>query len=83
MYSNDNFVCLIQQLHAEVYKLKHLLYLYRSPKVRISPTKTHDGRPVSTNLAYFSSRGPSSMAPAVLKVLTRKLKKKKDQMGVV
>ncbi|KAK9291612.1 hypothetical protein L1049_019561 [Liquidambar formosana] len=39
----------------------------RYPQVRLSPSKTHVGKPVSTNVAYFSSRGPSSIAPAILK----------------
>ncbi|CAK9141579.1 unnamed protein product [Ilex paraguariensis] len=47
-----------------------ILYYIRStryPQVRLRPSKTHVGKPVSTNVAYFSSRGPSSVAPAVLK----------------
>ncbi|KAJ7965247.1 Subtilisin-like protease [Quillaja saponaria] len=47
-----------------------ILYYIRStrhPIVRIRPSKTHIGKPVSTNVAYFSSRGPSSIAPAILK----------------
>ncbi|OVA04694.1 Peptidase S8/S53 domain [Macleaya cordata] len=39
----------------------------RSPKVKLSPSKTLVGKPVSTKVAYFSSRGPSSIAPAILK----------------
>ncbi|XP_022736365.1 subtilisin-like protease SBT3.3 [Durio zibethinus] len=47
-----------------------ILYYIRStsnPQVRLSPSRTHIGKPVSTNVAYFSSRGPSSNAPAILK----------------
>ncbi|KAE8719698.1 Subtilisin-like protease SBT3.3 [Hibiscus syriacus] len=47
-----------------------ILYYIRStsnPQVRLSPSRTHIGKPVSTNVAYFSSRGPSSNAPALLK----------------
>ncbi|KAJ9679917.1 hypothetical protein PVL29_021731 [Vitis rotundifolia] len=39
----------------------------RHPHVRLSPSKTHVGKPVPTNVAYFSSRGPSFPSPAVLK----------------
>ncbi|XP_062119966.1 subtilisin-like protease SBT3.9 [Humulus lupulus] len=67
LYScDDDFPCV--QVSYDV--AMNILYYFRttkSPKVRISPTKTHDGRPVSTKLAYFSSRGPSSVAPAILK----------------
>ncbi|KAK8513163.1 hypothetical protein V6N12_037654 [Hibiscus sabdariffa] len=47
-----------------------ILYYIRStsnPQVMLSPSRTHIGKPVSTNVAYFSSRGPSSNAPAILK----------------
>ncbi|KAF4404123.1 hypothetical protein G4B88_014579 [Cannabis sativa] len=39
----------------------------RSPIVKLSPSKTLAGRPVSTKVAHFSSRGPSSISPAILK----------------
>ncbi|KAL9366157.1 hypothetical protein Peur_037356 [Populus x canadensis] len=39
----------------------------RSPTVKISPSKTLVGNPVATKVADFSSRGPSSIAPAILK----------------
>ncbi|KAK6275296.1 hypothetical protein POUND7_005005 [Theobroma cacao] len=47
-----------------------ILYYIRStsnPQVRLSPSRTHVGKPLSTSVAYFSSRGPSSNAPAILK----------------
>ncbi|XP_039059018.1 subtilisin-like protease SBT3.3 [Hibiscus syriacus] len=47
-----------------------ILYYIRSasnPQVRLSPSRTYIGKPISTNVAYFSSRGPSSNAPAILK----------------
>ncbi|XP_059628931.1 subtilisin-like protease SBT3.5 isoform X2 [Cornus florida] len=47
-----------------------ILYYIRStryPQVRLSPSRTYVGEPVSTNVAYFSSRGPNSVASAVLK----------------
>ncbi|KAL5551492.1 hypothetical protein UlMin_001668 [Ulmus minor] len=39
----------------------------RSPIVKLSPSKTLVGKPVSTKVARFSSRGPNSIAPAILK----------------
>ncbi|CAH2065670.1 unnamed protein product [Thlaspi arvense] len=46
-----------------------LLYIQTttSPKAKISPTKTFVGRPSSTKVAKFSSRGPNSISPAILK----------------
>ncbi|CAH8319524.1 unnamed protein product [Eruca vesicaria subsp. sativa] len=46
-----------------------LLYIQTSkfPKAKISPTKTFVGRPLSTKVARFSSRGPNSISPAILK----------------
>ncbi|KAG2296606.1 hypothetical protein Bca52824_043275 [Brassica carinata] len=37
------------------------------PKAKISPTKSFVGRPFSTKVARFSSRGPNSISPAILK----------------
>lgn len=42
--------------------------LHRFPLVKLSPSKTIVGKPVSAKVAFFSSRGPSSIAPAILKV---------------
>ncbi|XP_058085387.1 subtilisin-like protease SBT3.9 [Magnolia sinica] len=39
----------------------------RSPLVKLSPSKTLVGKPLSTKVAFFSSRGPSAIAPAILK----------------
>ncbi|KAK9274642.1 hypothetical protein L1049_021893 [Liquidambar formosana] len=47
-----------------------ILYYMRSaraPVVKLGPSKTLVGKPVSAMVAYFSSRGPNSMAPAILK----------------
>ncbi|CAH2065669.1 unnamed protein product [Thlaspi arvense] len=38
-----------------------------SPKAKISPTKTFVGRPIATKVAKYSSRGPNSVSPAILK----------------
>ncbi|KAL0304482.1 UNVERIFIED_CONTAM: Subtilisin-like protease SBT3.5 [Sesamum radiatum] len=39
----------------------------RDPVVRLKPTKTYVGNQASTYIASFSSRGPNSLSPAVLK----------------
>ncbi|KAJ6423115.1 hypothetical protein OIU84_024112 [Salix udensis] len=39
----------------------------RSPVVKLSPSKTVVGEPVLAKVAHFSSRGPNSIAPAILK----------------
>ncbi|XP_058085389.1 subtilisin-like protease SBT3.6 [Magnolia sinica] len=39
----------------------------RSPSVKLSPSYTLVGKPLSTKVTSFSSRGPSSIAPAILK----------------
>ncbi|XP_059662118.1 subtilisin-like protease SBT3.5 [Cornus florida] len=47
-----------------------ILYYIRStssPAVKLSPSRTLVGKSVSANVAYFSSRGPNSIAPAILK----------------
>lgn len=57
----------------------HILNYIRSsknPRAQLSPSRTHVGRPITTRIASFSSRGPNSFAPAILKVLPLKNKKK-------
>ncbi|EOA34423.1 hypothetical protein CARUB_v10021953mg [Capsella rubella] len=46
-----------------------LLYIQttKQPIAKISPTKTFVGRPSATKVAKFSSRGPNSISPAILK----------------
>jgi hypothetical protein len=44
------------------------LIICRSPVVKLSPSKTIVGKPVLAKVAHFSSRGPNSIAPAILKV---------------
>nr|GMD56632.1 subtilisin-like protease SBT3.5 [Ipomoea batatas] len=48
---------------------KILFYIasIRYPKVRISPSKTQIGKPISSVIAKYSSRGPYTIAPAILK----------------
>ncbi|KAH0702933.1 hypothetical protein KY290_018253 [Solanum tuberosum] len=48
--------------------LNYLIRYSRKPRIKLSPAKTHVGKPVSTYVASFSSRGPNSIAPAILKV---------------
>ncbi|XWS38124.1 hypothetical protein CRYUN_Cryun19dG0103400 [Craigia yunnanensis] len=62
----DDFPCVVVD-----YELGTQILFYirsaRSPTVKISPSKTLVGKPVSTKIATFSSRGPSSITPAILK----------------
>lgn len=44
--------------------------LFSSPTVKIRTGKTLVGRPIATQVCGFSSRGPSSFNPAILKVLS-------------
>ncbi|XP_019195101.1 PREDICTED: subtilisin-like protease SBT3.9 [Ipomoea nil] len=37
------------------------------PKVRLSPSKTHIGKPISSVIAKYSSRGPYTISPYILK----------------
>ncbi|XXG76247.1 hypothetical protein AAC387_Pa08g0639 [Persea americana] len=39
----------------------------RKPMVKLSPSKTLVGKPLSVKIARFSSRGPSSLSPEILK----------------
>ncbi|PQM36115.1 subtilisin-like protease SBT3.5 [Prunus yedoensis var. nudiflora] len=48
----------------------HILFYIRStrsPTIKLSPSEQLVGKPVSTKVATFSSRGPNSIAPAILK----------------
>ncbi|KFK45042.1 hypothetical protein AALP_AA1G336600 [Arabis alpina] len=62
----DDFPCI-----AIDYKLGTDILLYirstRSPVVKIQHSKTLVGQPIGTKVATFSSRGPNSIAPAILK----------------
>ncbi|KAL1205376.1 Subtilisin-like protease SBT3.12 [Cardamine amara subsp. amara] len=49
------------------YKLLHYIRSSSSPTVTISKGKTLVGRPLSTQVCGFSSRGPNSVSPAILK----------------
>ncbi|KAH7560849.1 hypothetical protein JRO89_XS10G0125500 [Xanthoceras sorbifolium] len=39
----------------------------KSPLVKLSPSRTLVGKPLLAKVALFSSRGPNSIAPAILK----------------
>ncbi|CAH9103108.1 unnamed protein product, partial [Cuscuta epithymum] len=39
----------------------------RNPRVRIHPTKTQIGKPISSTVSFYSSRGPNTLAPEILK----------------
>ncbi|XP_010474133.1 PREDICTED: subtilisin-like protease SBT3.17 [Camelina sativa] len=45
----------------------HYIQTSDSPKAKISPSKTLIGQPLASRVAYFSSRGPNSVTPAILK----------------
>nr|TKR75620.1 hypothetical protein D5086_0000283740 [Populus alba] len=64
---DNDFPCVVVD-----YELGTLMLFYirstRTPVVKISPSKTLMGSPVATKVAYFSRRGPNSIAPAILKL---------------
>ncbi|XP_054792138.1 subtilisin-like protease SBT3.6 isoform X2 [Prosopis cineraria] len=62
----NNFPC-VQISHENGMQILYYIRSTRRPRVKIGPSKTHTGRPVPTRIAEFSSRGPSSVAPAILK----------------
>ncbi|EEF43470.1 subtilisin-like protease SBT3.5 [Ricinus communis] len=63
---NDNFPCI--EVDFEI-GTRILFYIRstRFPQVKLRPSKTIVGRPLLAKVAYFSSRGPNSIAPAILK----------------
>ncbi|KAK4277644.1 hypothetical protein QN277_015608 [Acacia crassicarpa] len=62
----NNFPC-VQINHETGMQMLYYIRSTRRPRVKIGPSSTHTGRPVPTRIAEFSSRGPSSVAPAILK----------------
>ena len=44
------------------------VYIHRNPTVQFGTAKTIVGELIGPEVAYFSSRGPSSLAPSILKV---------------
>ncbi|KAI9173469.1 hypothetical protein LWI28_001797 [Acer negundo] len=62
----DNFPCI--EVDYEV-GTQILFYIRssRSPLVKLSPSRTLVGKPLLAKVAFFSSRGPNSLAPAILK----------------
>lgn len=63
---SQNFPCI--QVSNEIgARILDYIRSTRHPQVRLSPSRTHLGNPVPTKVASFSSRGPSSIAPAILK----------------
>ena len=41
----------------------------RSPKIKLSPTKSLVSRHITAKVAHYSCRGPNSVASAILKVI--------------
>ncbi|CAK9324162.1 unnamed protein product, partial [Citrullus colocynthis] len=63
---DNDFPCF--QVNFEVgTKIFYYIRATRSPMVKLSPSRTITGNPISAHIAYFSSRGPNSVAPAILK----------------
>ncbi|KAL6645474.1 hypothetical protein ACP70R_017082 [Stipagrostis hirtigluma subsp. patula] len=63
----DNF---LPTVHVDLHQGTQILYYIRSsskPTVHISPSKTVVGKTPAPVVAYFSSRGPSSISPNILK----------------
>ncbi|PQQ06175.1 subtilisin-like protease SBT3.4 [Prunus yedoensis var. nudiflora] len=63
---NEDFPCI--EVDYEI-GTRILFYIQstRSPLVKLRPPKTFIGKPLSAKVAYFSSRGPNSITPAILK----------------
>ncbi|KAJ3702442.1 hypothetical protein LUZ61_006147 [Rhynchospora tenuis] len=57
-------------VHVDLYQATQMLYYIRSTRnstVHIFPSKTEIGHVLAPKVAYFSSRGPSSATPNILK----------------
>ncbi|KAK3036250.1 hypothetical protein RJ639_030792 [Escallonia herrerae] len=63
---SNNFPCIEVNYEDGTEILRYILST-RSPIVKLNPAKTHVGKPYYGKVAYFSSRGPNSIAPAILK----------------
>nr|GMD53688.1 subtilisin-like protease SBT3.5 isoform X1 [Ipomoea batatas] len=48
-------------------KILYYIVSIRNPKARLSPSKTQIGKPISSVIAKYSSRGPYTINPAILK----------------
>ncbi|XP_071725244.1 subtilisin-like protease SBT3.4 [Rutidosis leptorrhynchoides] len=62
-----HFPCIHVSYDTGTQILEYSRFSSRDAEVRIYPSRTHIGKPVSTKVAYFSSRGPNSYAPEILK----------------
>ncbi|KAG7014677.1 Subtilisin-like protease SBT3.3 [Cucurbita argyrosperma subsp. argyrosperma] len=62
----NNFPCVQISLDIGMQILNYIRST-RNPQVKIGASTTRVGQPLSTTVAYFSSRGPNSVAPAILK----------------
>ncbi|KAF9614671.1 hypothetical protein IFM89_019799 [Coptis chinensis] len=67
LLSSCNFIPCIQVDYEVGTKLLSYIRKARSPIVKLSHPRTVVGKWVSPRVAYFSSRGPSSLSPAILK----------------
>ncbi|XP_022136960.1 subtilisin-like protease SBT3.5 isoform X2 [Momordica charantia] len=62
----DDFPCFLVDLEIGS-KIFYYIRATSSPLVRLGRSRTITGNPISAHIAYFSSRGPNSVAPAILK----------------
>ncbi|TYH97935.1 hypothetical protein ES332_A12G275200v1 [Gossypium tomentosum] len=62
----DGFPCIEVDYEIGTRILYYILST-KSPTVKLGHSKTLVGKPVSAKVAFFSSRGPSSIAPEILK----------------
>ncbi|XVE64574.1 hypothetical protein DITRI_Ditri07aG0111300 [Diplodiscus trichospermus] len=63
---SDGFPCI--EVDYEIgTRILYYIRSAKSPTVKLSHSKTLIGKPVSAKVAFFSSRGPSSIAPEILK----------------
>jgi len=72
---NDDFPCVAVDYELGTDILSYIRST-RSPVVKIQRSRTLSGQPVGTKVVNFSSRGPNSMSPAILKVCLKLLIKK-------
>lgn len=63
---SDNFPCIEVDYEIGTQILNYIRST-RSPMVKLELSRTLVGKHISANIAYFSSRGPNSIAPAILK----------------
>ncbi|KAL8551091.1 hypothetical protein ACS0TY_000245 [Phlomoides rotata] len=66
LYYNRNFPVVLVTFDVGTTILNYIRFS-TNPKVRLRPARTYIGNEASTYVASFSSRGPNSLSPAILK----------------